>query len=162
MYYRKTWRRGEEVNCLIKSNWKMCLFYRMILDMVSFWYLFVHQSFILYQREVICVRYRKRGHVWEKRQSKATEMINETLLDTWLLKELNTVTSLLFPSLFLSHNLISHFSHPFIFMFVYGLLASGEESGWLGSYSNPSPCEFTTPWLWLCSFLCFVSLTQIS
>lgn len=60
---------------------------------------------------------------------KATEMINETLLDTWLLKELSTVTSLLFPSLLLSHNLISHFSLLFIFMFVYGLLASGEESG---------------------------------
>lgn len=37
-------------------------------------------------------------------------MIKESLLDTLLLKELSTWTSLLFPSLILSLNLISHFS----------------------------------------------------
>lgn len=167
MYYRKNWRRGDEVICLKESNWKRYQFHRMTLDLVSAWYLFVNQTFTLYQRAVMCVRYRKRGRVWEKNKAsplisfKATEMIKKSLLDTLLLKELSTWTSILFPSLILSLNLISHFS-LLSCLFVYGLLASGEESGWHRSYSNPCPCELTTPWLWLCSFLCFVSLTQIS
>lgn len=38
----------------------------MTLDLVSVWYLFVNQTFSLYQRAVMGVRYRKRGRVREK------------------------------------------------------------------------------------------------
>lgn len=66
-YYRKTWRRGDEVICLKESNWKRYQFHRMTLGLLSVWNLFVNQTFSLYQRAVMCVRYRKRGRVWEKK-----------------------------------------------------------------------------------------------